>query len=267
MRDFQLLRQKNPHVALTRISVARRFAFRIGCVVLLVIVYMFATMPPLRIQRVVVHAATEEGRGALSHAVNDFLNARSFWIFPNRSIPFFKARSLTSAIEHTLPVETLSLRTKFRDRELDVTATFRVPAARIQLPTSTLYVDAAGRPLRLLLEPYNESRLLEIRSSGTGPTSALALSGDDIEVYQTLKMYFAKRSTPILWMIMPEDPDSITFQMRSDWKLFIARHERAPILTKRFDIFFRQRQNAVHPKPLEYIDLRFGDKVVYKEKV
>ncbi len=270
MRDFQHSKQKNPHRGLRNSSSVRRLALRIAFVVLLAGSYMVATMPPLRIQTVEVHASTEQGRMALERVTSDFLSARSLWIFPNRSLPLFRASRLRAAIEGTLPVQTLSIATKFKERKLAVAAAFRVPVARIQTASSTLYVDPDGQPLSMLLEPYDGRQLLEIRSARadiqTESTTRSRLSGKDLDAYHALKAYFEKTPTPVLWMVMPEDPDSITFQMTHNWQLLVARHDQRASITKRLDIFFRQRQNIANPKPLEYIDLRFGDKVVSKEK-
>ncbi|GEM_PF-4691151 len=266
MRDFQRTQKKNPHVGFVRFSRSRRILWRVGLVSVLVLGYLLGTMPPLQFSHIEVVASTEQGRDALREQIDAFLNARAFGIFPNRSVLVFRRSRLEQNLRATLPIESVSVASEFRKRALQVRAAYRIPVARIQFPNETLYVRSNGNAIFARYEPYEESSLLLIQSSSARNDTTILLSENDLLLYRALKTYFEKTSTPIVWMILRDDPDVREFQMKDGWTLRTGRFDQAFSLINRLTTFFQERKREQHPLALDYIDLRFGDKVVYKER-
>lgn len=266
MRDFQRTQKKNPHVGFVRFSRSKRILWRVGVVFVLVLGYLLVTMPPLQFSHIKVVASTQQGRDALREQVDVFLNASIFGIFPNRSVLIFRRSRLEQNLHATLPIESVSVASEFRARALQVQAAYRIPVARIQFPNKTLYVSSDAKALFARYEPYEESSLLLIQSSAAASDTAALLSKNDLLLYGALKTYFEKTKTPIVWMVLRDDPDVREFQMKDGWTLRTGRFDEVSRVINRLTSLFEVRKQQQRPLALDYIDLRFGDKVVYKEK-
>lgn len=267
MRDFQKSQQKNPH-RLAVVSRVRRFGTRFGVILVLVAVYLAGTMPPLRFQQVMAVASTDEGRRVLSEAVTRFLERRPLVAFTNQSLLFFRRSKLKHALMTELPIERVTVEPQYRARTLLVSATYKKPAATLQLPEGAAFLDRDGAVLGLLLEPFQPHDLLEVKALQPLQTDAgtRILEEEDLELYRALQSAMKTRNHPILWLILSDEPATLDFQMKGGWMLRIRKTDTVGSILARLDAFFAERRQQSDARPLEYVDLRFGEKVVSKEK-
>ena len=189
-------------------------------------------------------------------------------LFSNRSLIFFRREALQRDLLQVLPIAKVTITPAYRARSIDISGTFLKPAAKLELPEETIFLDEQGRVLTPTLEPFDAGNLLRVKSITLGYRRArsVVLAPGDLQRYRTLERSLSERGKPMLWLLLGDDPDTLEFQMKDDWTLKISWEEPESII-KRLDIFFAERKKQPVKHPLEYIDLRFGDKIISKERV
>lgn len=234
----------------------RRSLYLLGFVFAAMLSYFFITAKPLYITTVEVD--NKEYENAIQSVVQDTLEGHTFYIFPSRHSVFVPKKGLITKLEATFPeIKDITI-TRRGLETLAISVTLRTPVFRME---NGLAVDEEG----VVYQDPDDISLL--------PTFSFLNSFPDKE-HISLFISFAKKLSlfiePVSGIFLTEDNDVryllhstttyVVTQYEADsttsWSTFLSAASTEPLKS-----LLENKKNT-----LEYIDLRFGNKVFYKFK-
>ncbi len=250
----------------------RRWRSRVAFWILLLVLGFWVNVllrdPNFRITRITVtnnhRVATEE----ITNRVSDVLAKSVWWVFPRANVFFARPGIVHAALADDPRIAETTVERSFFRRELIVTITERTP---------TLLLDHNGK--RFLLDGQ-EGRVMEILDETTTPDPALLRLRDTTTQHITLGdraidpvildalsvvRVAIERYAPMTEMtIGSPSPDAITFRTAEGWSVYVGTGESAATQRDRLEALLATKLPAPKRKTIEYIDLRFGERVFYK---
>ncbi|OGY54791.1 MAG: hypothetical protein A2951_01400 [Candidatus Buchananbacteria bacterium RIFCSPLOWO2_01_FULL_56_15] len=283
-RDYHRQEFRNPFFAKRQAEGHRRpFIFRLAAVVVfLAFVIWLQRSGTFQIQTIEVRGEPVVGEQEIKDVVSQQLGQRRWLIFSQRNIFFFNTEKTERALAEQYGEDYLTVKKKYFQM---IVVSINADISRIVWSTNqqTFYLDANGVALREAADPQST---VEFSQGTTEVVRTRNQFGDHPLVFDesgTAVVIGQEATSPVLvafiatltdtvraradfeithYSIVNPYADWLTLQTTSGWAVYVKTTDSAEAQVSRLLMVLSQK--VPDRSKLEYVDLRYGDKVFYK---
>lgn len=235
--------------------------------------YLFLRSSYFAIARVDVYGDNEVMKKAISDSVNLISSGNKWLLLPKNNIYIFPKLEAEEKIKQQLLLEELVI-TKQYPNSLRVDFKIKKPAIQMTSEKWLYVLDAAGEVIERRPSDGASSSTLEMAADAMpvleGSKNDLEISSYAIEgeLAQFIISVFNKlperTGVAISFFSLPADsPSSLKIKTEEGWDIILNMHVGADSQIEKLSALLKER-DLPDRRNLNYIDLRFGDRIFYK---
>lgn len=250
------------------------FAFAYG-------IYWFFNYQKLHIQSLRIHGAEAVAASDIERVVREYMSERVWGLFPRSNYALFSSDEASGRITKAfLRVSEAHIEKTFPDLA-DVTIRERMPwgivcngTASVRISSSMIesdqgpeciYVDQSGFAYEhspVLFGALTKKIFLGDENAAVG---GHAVPDERLRMYDDFKDHFSRFALPITAMAMTKENPRDVHMYVGDWYVLVDRDSRAEDVARVLRPLLEQELSGKMSR-IDYIDLRFGNKVFYRLK-
>ena len=249
---------------------ARQWRNRVGLVVFVVVLafwsYTLFVTPFFDVQSITISGVSQTTQKEIHNRVEKFLSTRRWGIVPRKNIFLLRRSGLVDLFRSDARIATLQVQKNYQSRSLTIIAEERTTAYIFVLPDRAFTIDKEGMTLAQLPLPLSEGTtpLIYDKRLNEGVLGQKIVAENEIVFLNSVTSEFA-RSVPFINITIGEpSQDAITFVTKEGWGAYFAFTDSASAQLERLKVLLATKIKPEKRKKLEYIDLRFGERVYYK---
>lgn len=256
------------------VSGALVFAFAYG-------IYWFFNYQKLHIQSLRIHGAEAVAASDIERVVREYMSEWVWGLFPRSNYALFSSDEVSKRITKAfLRVSEAHVEKTFPDLA-DVTIRERTPwgivcegTTNARIASSTIesdqwpvcaYVDQSGFAYEyspMLFGALTKKIFLGDADVAVGES---AVPDERLRMYDDFRDHFSRFALPVTAMVMTKENPRDVHMYVGDWYILVDRDSRAKDVAKVLRPLL-ERELSGKMSRIDYIDLRFGNKVFYKLK-
>ncbi len=251
-------------------SCARRWRNRVGFSVLVVVIlfwsYTLFLTPFFSIQSVTVLGLNKIQPQEIESRITEFLAQKQWGIFTRGNIFLLHPKSVASYFQHDARIAIIQTEKNYWQRSLTVTIEERVPIYILSLPDRAFAIDKEGIALIPLSVPVPQGTLPIIfdKRSRDAVLGTKVIADTEITLFNTLNSELTRIAPFTSVTIGEPSAEAVTFTTQEGWALYINLTDNPKAQFERLRVLLTLKIKAEKRKKLQYIDLRFGERVYYK---
>lgn len=249
---------------------ARQWRNRVGLCLLSVILsfwaYTLFATPFFAVQFVNVLGLNKIQPQEMQHRITALLSQRRWGIIPRNNIFLFSTNNIVSYFQNDARIATIHAEKNYQERSLAVTVEERVPIYILSLPDRAFAIDKEGIALIPLSVPVPQGTLPIIldKRQREATLGGKAIADAEIILLNTLNAELM-RIAPFKSVTIGEpSEDALTFTTEEGWAIYFNLSDSPLAQIERLKVLLTAKIKPVMRKKLQYIDLRFGERVYYK---
>lgn len=247
----------------------RRWRNRVGIILICICFGFFAYMMiwsgKFSIQTIELTGIQRLNEVQLQQRIQGFLNKPLFGTIPQDTIFTVQPARVEAFLRRDPRIGSVHVTHSFKQRSLTIQIEERVPFFIINLPTQSFAVDQEGRVLTQLTPPVPKTlpHITDIRQR----TLVVGDSAFDTDTFSLIKKF--REELPLIapfvsLRIGDPSPEAITFTTEEGWLIHANMNDDAKAQLDRLRAVLATKISAKQRSKLQYIDLRFGEKVYFR---
>lgn len=249
---------------------ARRWRNRVGLVILtLTLLFWSYTLfftPFFAVQAIEIRGLQKIQPEEIYARVTTFSQIKKWGIIPTNNIFLLSRTQLINYFKNDARIAHIAVQKNYRERSLTITIEERVPIYILALPDRAFAIDKEGIALIPLSVPPPPDILPIISDTRQRET----MLGKQVVIDSEIKLFTELHDT--LMRIAPftnvrigePSPDAVTFTTKEGFALYFSLTDLPSAQLDRLKVLLATKIKPEKKKRLQYIDLRFGEKVYYK---
>ncbi|MDO8581923.1 MAG: hypothetical protein Q7S16_03535 [bacterium] len=249
---------------------ARQWRNRVGLCVLVVVLLFWAytlfVTPFFTIQSVTILGLNKIQQEEMQDRIAEFLEKKQWGVLQQGNIFLLRINNLVSYFKNDVRIATMRVQKNYEERSLVVTVEERVPIYIVSLPDRAFAIDKEGMALIPLSVPVPQGTLPIIldKRERSATLGTKVIADTEIIFFNTLNNELA-RIAPFTSIIIGEpSPEAVTFSVQEGWALYLNLTDDPKAQFERLRVLLTLKIKPEKRKKLQYIDLRFGERVYYK---
>lgn len=249
---------------------ARRWRNRVGFSVLVVVLLFWAytlfLTPFFLIQSITVFGSNKIQPQEIEGRVREFLQQKQWGIFARGNIFLFSPEIVAAHFKNDARIATMHAEKNYWQRSLAITIEERVSIYILSLPDRAFAIDKEGIALIPLFVPVPQGTLPIIfdKRERTATLGEKAISDTEIALFNILYQELSRIAPFISITIGEPSPEAVTFITQEGWGLYLNLTDDPEAQFERLRVLLTLKIKPEKRKKLQYIDLRFGERVYYK---
>ena len=248
----------------------RKWRNRVGLSVLAVTLLfwaytLFAT-PFFSIQSVTVLGLNKTQPQEIQSRINALLAQKRWGIIPRNNVFLFSVNTIVAYFENDARIAAIKIEKHYRERSLAVTIQERVPIYIVSLPDRAFAIDKEGIALIPLSIPVPHGALPIIfdKRQRDAMIATKVIADTEIIFFNTLHNELARIAPFASITIGEPSPDALTVTTQEQWLIYFNLADAPGEQLERLKVLLATKIKPDKRKKLQYIDLRFGERVYYK---
>lgn len=248
----------------------RRWRNRVGLSVLVVVLLFWAytlfLTPFFSIQSVKISGLNKIQPQEIESRIAEFLAQKQWGIFARGNIFLFQSNSIASYFQYDARIATIQAQKNYWQRSLTVTIEERVPMYILSLPDRAFAIDKEGIALIPLSVPVPQGTLPIIfdKRERTAALGKKIITDTEIAFFNRLNNELSRIAPFTSITIGEPSPEAVTFATQEGWGLYLNLTDNPEAQFERLRVLLTLKIKPEKRKKLQYIDLRFGERVYYK---
>lgn len=249
---------------------ARQWRNRVGLAVFLVVLLfwgytLFAT-PFFEVQTLTITGISRLPKTDVEKQIEQFFQTRRWGIFSQKNIFILNATALRNVFNNDARIAKISIQKNYQARSLALTIEERVPLYIMSFSDRAFAIDKEGIALIPLSVPVPQGTLPVImdRRERTGGLGERVVPQNEMELLRTFHDELTRIAPFRAVAIGEPSPDAVTFTTEEGWNLYVNIGDSAQAQLKRLRVLLTTKIKPERRKKLDYIDLRFQERVYYK---
>ncbi len=249
---------------------ARHWRNRVGlCVLAVVLLFwaytLFAT-PFFAIQSIKIFGLNKIQPQEMQSRIRSFLVQRRWGIIPRNNIFLVSTKNLISYFQNDARIATIHAQKNYAERSLAVTIEERVPIYILSLPDRAFAIDKEGIALIPLSVPVPQGTLPVIldKRERSATLGGKAIADEEIKLLNILNTELMRIAPFTSVTIGEPSEDALTFTTEEGWAIYFNLSDTPQAQIERLKVLLMAKIKPAARKKLQYIDLRFGERVYYK---
>jgi cell division septal protein FtsQ len=216
-----------------------------------------------------IHTLSFRGQVTLSETdlrarTAQFLRGSRYEIFSQQNIFLHNTTALAKSLARDVRVGSVQIKKRVGERQLIIDIEERVPTTLLETSTSAYALDQYGDALLVLTPPIPRTltRIMDPR-----PRDVRLHERALTEKEEALLSFMKKNASTVAMTALMHNlpsPNAVTIETGEGWQIFLSLDDSVENQEKRFAVLLETRISESQRKNLEYIDLRFGERVFYK---
>lgn len=248
----------------------RRWRNRVGLSVLVVVLLFWAytlfLTPFFLIQSVKVSGLNKIQPQEIESRIAEFLAQKQWGIFARGNIFLFQPKGIMSYFQYDARIATIQAEKNYWQRSLTVTIEERVPIYILSLPDRAFAIDKEGIALIPLSVPVPQGTLPIIfdKRQRDEMLGEKVITDTEIALFNRLNNELSRIAPFTSITIGEPSPEAVTFATQEGWGLYLNLTDDPEAQFERIRVLLTLKIKPEKRKKLQYIDLRFGERVYYK---
>jgi cell division septal protein FtsQ len=267
-RDFHNQKHHNPFFNRRGVLLFKRAAeTALAVAVFSGILYLVFYHPFFRLNDFVYPNIPETQRAAVEAHLKNVLSGKTFLLFPNDHYFFVKSDAIRNSIMAALP-ELKDVRVVKKMHQLEISVVDRQPIFRLLVGERIFLLDQDGKGLREATSKTDGENLIAIAAEKANfiPRKQM-LKPDWVPSLTNLHKYFATQTGIRDRLIKIDEERQVVEVITSEgWYAVFDPYGDIKSQLGSLETVLTGKFNSENRKTLDYIDVRFGDKVFTKQK-
>lgn len=249
---------------------ARRWRNRVGLGVLTVVLLFWAytlfVTPFFTIQSIEVFGLNKMQPQEIKDRIAAYIKQKRWGILPRDNIFLLPTSSIATYFKNDARIATIHAQKNYRQRSLTVTIEERIPIYILSLPDRAFAIDKEGIALIPLSIPVPQGALPMILDTRQREATlgAKVIADTEIALFNTLNNELTRLAPFTRVTIGEPSPEAVTFTMEEGFALYLNLMDDPKAQFERLRVLLTLKIKPEKRKQLQYIDLRFGERVYYK---